>query len=144
MSALMLVAAACTAAPQPQREAPCPFTVPNGGPPPGNTGPANFGDGKLWVWVPGGKLYLAPDSDGRLSEKFGWWREVPGTLTIEGHRLDARAPWLNASVPDGYGPTGFQATGITFPTPGCWEITGHVGSESLTFVVEIARDFSPP
>src|SRR5439155_27356344 len=83
MSALMLVAAACTAAPQPQREAPCPFTVPNGGPPPGNTGPANFADGKLWVWVPGGKLYLAPDSDGRLSEKFGWWREVPGTLTIE-------------------------------------------------------------
>jgi hypothetical protein len=60
--------------------------------------------------------------------KVGWWRTTPGKLTIDGRRLDAPAPPLKASIPDGYGPTGFQATGITFPTEGCWEITARVGT----------------
>src|SRR5438552_3559342 len=50
--------------------------------------------------------------------KVGWWRSAPGTLTIEGKRLDAPAPPLHADIPDGYGLSGFQATGIDFPTEG--------------------------
>ena len=52
----------------------------------------------------------------------------------QGRRLDGDAPALEASIPDGYGNTGFQATGLSFPTPGCWEVTGRVGEASLTFV----------
>jgi hypothetical protein len=71
--------------------------------------------------------------------KFGWWRALPGPkLTIEGRRLDAEAPPLRASIPDGYGAQ-FQATGIIFPTPGCWEVTGRAGGASLTFVTRVVH-----
>ena len=42
-------------------------------------------------------------------------------------------------APDGYGLTGFQASGITFPTEGCWEISGTVGSATLTFVTYVIK-----
>jgi hypothetical protein len=67
--------------------------------------------------------------------KVGWWRSVSGRLTIAGKRLDAAAPALRADIPDGYGPSGFQSTGIDFPTEGCWEVVGSVGDKSLRFVV---------
>jgi hypothetical protein len=41
---------------------------------------------------------------------------------------------LRADVPDGYGTTGFQVSGLIFPTGGCWEVTGRLGDASLTFV----------
>jgi len=68
-----------------------------------------------------------------IDAKFGWWRKVRGRLEIEG-RVDAPAPPLRAHIPDGYGDRGFQATGLIFPTTGCWEVTGRVGNASLTFV----------
>jgi hypothetical protein len=71
--------------------------------------------------------------------KFPWVRGVRGKLTIQGKRLDAPAPPLRAHIPDGYGDTGFQATGIIFPTEGCWEVTGKVGDSSLTFVTRVVR-----
>jgi hypothetical protein len=37
-------------------------------------------------------------------------------------------------VPDGYGDSGFQSSGITLPSEGCWQVTGRVGDASLTFV----------
>jgi hypothetical protein len=77
--------------------------------------------------------------------KWPWYRWVAGTLTIEGRRLDAPAPPLEAWIPDGYGDSGFQVSGITFPTDGCWEITGRVGEGSLTFVVLVVypEGFTP-
>ncbi|MDE3111597.1 MAG: hypothetical protein KGK34_01490 [Chloroflexota bacterium] len=42
-------------------------------------------------------------------------------------------------MPDGYGDTGFQASGVLFPTEGCWEITGAVGNSTLTFVTLVRR-----
>jgi hypothetical protein len=57
-----------------------------------------------------------------------------GDLRIDGHRLDAAAPPLIPSIPAGYGATGFQSTGIRFPSAGCWEVTGRVGDASLSFV----------
>jgi hypothetical protein len=53
--------------------------------------------------------------------------------------LDGAAPPLSTSIPDGYGPTGFQASGVTFPTEGCWEVTGRVGNASLTFVTLVLK-----
>jgi len=64
---------------------------------------------------------------------------VAGKLRIEGSRLDASAPPLVGHVPDGYGDSGFQSSGITFPTEGCWQVTGRVGEASLTFVVLVLR-----
>lgn len=115
---------------------PCPITKANNIPPPGSTFGAEFhGNGKIWVGFWRSNVVVQDaDADGSVDAKFGWWREVPGTLKVEGRRLDGPAPPLRANVPNGYGESGFQATGIIFPTGGCWEVTGRVGDASLTFV----------
>ena len=90
-----------------------------------------YPEGKV-VFQPGGPGFVL--EDGSLSMKFWWWRLVRGRLTIEGRRLDGPAPPLRARIPGGYSGIGFQATGLIFPTPGCWEVTGRVGERTLTFV----------
>jgi hypothetical protein len=125
----------------------CPVTRPRPWrPPPGVAADALFGsgvahgNGKLWVGglADGGVIAGGPGPDGTLGRKLGWWRGVAGSLRIEGRRLDGPAPPLRAHVPDGYGDRGFQASGVFFPTGGCWEVTGRVGSASLTFVTLVA------
>ncbi len=101
-------------------------------------GPYAHGNGKLWTVLPlDGKIVMAPDPGGSISDKFMWWRAARGVLTIEGHRLDAPAAPAVPNVPRGYHDTGFQASSITFPTEGCWQITGRAGDSKLTFVVEV-------
>jgi hypothetical protein len=107
------------------------------------------GNGKLWVGGLGdhGVIEAGPEDverDGSVGMKFGWWREVEGSLRIGGRRLDAPAPPLRADVPDGYGDRGFQASGVYFPTEGCWEVTGTVGAASLTFVTLVVKRGGEP
>ncbi|GAA5029114.1 hypothetical protein [Actinopolymorpha pittospori] len=105
----------------------------------------SYGNGRLWVgalWPEGivvaDRRLAAPD--GSVGLKFGWWRGVPGHLEIRGRRLDAAAPSLRARVPSGYGESGFQSSGVTFPTEGCWEVTGTIGrAASLTFRTFVVR-----
>ncbi|RPJ50043.1 MAG: hypothetical protein EHM21_05810 [Chloroflexi bacterium] len=68
--------------------------------------------------------------------KFGWFRPAGAPLEITGRRLDGEAPPLDAHVPCCY-PTRFQATGLVFPSAGCWEISAKAGGSSLTFVIKI-------
>jgi hypothetical protein len=77
--------------------------------------------------------------DGSIWAKVAWWRAVPGRLTIHGERLDGPAAPLRASVPTGYGSIGFQSTGLTFPTPGCWRVAGSVAGHELEFVVFVTK-----
>jgi hypothetical protein len=93
------------------------------------------GNGRLWTILPAsGIVRRAPHRDGSIGEKFPWWRGVRGPLRITGRRLDAPAAPLRAHIPDGYGPTSFQASEIIFPTEGCWSVTGTAGEASLSFV----------
>lgn len=122
----------------------CPLTIPNGSTPPNaRPSPNRHGNGTLWVdlW-PENKILVEPnqvDVDGSIGVKFGWYRGVSGQLTIEGRRLDAPALPLQADILDGYGDSGFQASGILFPSEGCWEITGIVSDVKLTFVTLLIR-----
>jgi hypothetical protein len=128
----------------------CPVTLP------GSVGPtgvsphdffgwgSSYGNGKLWVgglW-PGGVIDAEPAfvaEDGSVGMKFGWWRAAPGKLRITGRRLDGPAPPARAHVPDGYGDHGFQASGVDFPTEGCWQVTGELPTTRLTFVTLVIR-----
>ena len=126
----------------------CPVTHPNGDMPPGSGDPhyvGGYGNDALWtnLWMWGGgpvPVQADPDRPGRTHgpEKWAWHRYVPGELTIEGRRMDGEAPPLRSHVPHGYGEIGFQVSGLDFPMPGCWEVTGRVGDASLTFVVLVA------
>jgi len=124
----------------------CPVTVPNGLTPPGeapDTRPLEdggyLGNGRLLtVLWPRGLVLVPPDDvgrDGSLGMKFPWWRgpRVHAGLRIIGHELTVGLA-VRADIPDGYGDTGFQATGIAFPVAGCYEITGEADGTTLTFV----------
>jgi hypothetical protein len=117
----------------------CPVTLPP-------SDGARYGNGALQTGLwPEGKVIFKPGgpggelADGALFMKFWWWRLHPGRLTFDGRRLDAPAPPLRADVPDGYGLTGFQSTALIFPAPGCWEVTGRLGEDSLTFVTLVVK-----
>jgi hypothetical protein len=154
--ALLLSALACTRSkPSPPSSssdgarsttpsAECPVTMPEGSHRAGD--PAGlehlgYGNGELWMalWPHGVVRATVDDLNqrGEIVMKFPWDRAVRGRLHITGRRIDAEAPPLRSHVPD-YGLTGFQSTAVTFPTVGCWKVTGRVASQtSLTFVTSV-------
>lgn len=105
---------------------------------------SSYGNGKLWVgglW-PGGVIAAGPPlvtASGAVAIKLGWWRNVTGDLRITGQHLGPPRDALRTIVPRGYGRVGFQSTGVSFPTPGCWRITGRVGTAKLTFVAFVVK-----
>jgi hypothetical protein len=129
---------------------PCPVTSPGSSDLRFGDGGFNYGNDSLGValWpngkmvsgrLPDGGSYAETKPDGSIRAKLGWWRAVEGQLSIDGSRLDASAPPLRAEIPAGYGPTGFQATVLTFPTQGCWQVIGSVGNARLKFVVLVSK-----
>lgn len=53
-------------------------------------------------------------------------------------RLDQPVPTL-AGFEVRYPDWAFHLTGLVVPTEGCWEVTGRVGGQSLTFVNRVVR-----
>ena len=132
----------------------CPVTLPTHIVPPGAGFTAagfNYGNAYLRAhlyWprgtltagtLPNGGAMATINRDGSIWLKLGWWRGLAGKRAITGRRLDASATSLRADVPNGYGDRGFVATGLTFPTTGCWEVIGKLGSARLTFVVRVTK-----
>ena len=128
----------------------CPVTDPMWAKPPQDAaveGSPAFGhyyvnqDRSIWAsaWWTGEEAdYLRA---GEAGIKIGWFRPAGATLEISGQRLDGDAPPLDAHVPCCY-PTQFQATGLVFPTEGCWEISARAAERELSFVVRVAPSVS--
>jgi hypothetical protein len=124
----------------------CVPTQPTGGTPPGeNPSSLVYTNGRLYtiLW-PNGEILATPDvvePDGTIDMKFPWWRApgvgAAGDLQITGHEINTGAT-ISASIPGGYGQR-FQATGILFPTEGCYEITAKSGDALLTFVTKVTK-----
>lgn len=136
----------------------CPVTKPNGKNPPNDLSPASSAhgndDGSLFTWLPpDGTVEFGPDRpgaihpDGSMSIKWPWQRYFAeiAMLDITGRRIDAPAPPLRwRPGPGGDGGVGFLPTDLTFPTDGCWEVTGTAGAESLRFVVRVVGPAQNP
>ena len=139
----------------------CPVTLPNDKrptPDPGIRWPPTrrgIGNENATLFTGVGPIVFTPNGagvrnpDGSLGIKHAWYRTIRGDVVIAGHRLDAPAPPLPVVVlrgpEDGYGETGFHTGGLLFPSEGCWEVTGSVGIESLTFVaLVVSLNFDTP
>jgi len=65
-----------------------------------------------------------------------WVRPVGSELRIDARRLDGDAGPAAVTIPGGY-PWTYQASGLVFSTPGCWQITGTAGGRTLQFTLSI-------
>lgn len=130
----------------------CPVTIANGSGPPGERrSSAHHGNGALWTVLPHDGIDRggAPEPDGSTTQKYPWWTVgTEGGLSIEGRRLDAAATSslrarINSGMPENpfadVAGGRFWSSGVSFPTRGCWQVTGRVGATSLTFVVYMAN-----
>jgi hypothetical protein len=72
------------------------------------------------------------------SIKVGWFRPAGAELVITGQRLDGDAPPLEVETSCCY-PTRFQASGLYFPTAGCWKITARAAESELSLIVRISK-----
>lgn len=79
------------------------------------------------------------EADGTFGVKVGWYRYGRGRVRIAAIRLDEPGRVVRTSVPSGYGSTGFQASGIYFPSAGCWRVTATVGRSHLTYVTVVVE-----
>jgi hypothetical protein len=119
----------------------CPVTRPNNDPAQGL-----YGNGRLSVYAYP-VIEATPStvqSNGWIAEKFSWrgYGTTSGTLRITGHRLHGTGKPVHAQISAGQasaaeGTSAFWATTISFPTTGCWQVTGTAGGASLTFVTKV-------
>ena len=121
----------------------CPLTEPSWVKPPDDpavNGTHEYGyyyvnpDSSIWAsawWKGHEEEYLRAGDEGI---KTGWFRPQGEDLEITGQRLDKPAAPLDAHIPCCY-TTRFQASGIYFPTGGCWEVTASAGSSDLSFIL---------
>lgn len=132
----------------------CTVSVPNGLAPPGapTSGgfAAEYGNGRLATQADG-VIRPRPEPDGSFSWKFAWWgtREPRQPLAIVGRQLDPLTPLTAirvherfvARANEGYVESSpvprFWSSSVSFPTEGCWRVTGVVGSLWLSVVVRV-------
>lgn len=133
----------------------CPITAPSDVQPAANETPF-AADQSIWyengIWVtlpPDGVLELSPHDEVAVGKLRGWrsttltWMRadgVEGYVIVSGKRLDApsnRSPQSPLSPERQYVQLGAVRTGIAFPSAGCWQVTGTVGENAITWVVDV-------
>jgi len=112
-----------------------------------------YGTDRLWVVLPASGMWAGlphyEPGDPTFRQKIAWWRlgleadtKLPTPFRITGRRLDAPAPPLLSDPVTGVSAmtdsTPFFMSGVNFPTPGCWEVTGRYDQDELSFVIWIA------
>ena len=158
-----------TYTPAPEVPASCPVTLPGDPPfvPPipyrSTPNPGDefwHGSAALWTALPlGGAWDGLPHRPTGYFQKVFWWNpDYPRQMqldpahydspdfTVTGQRLDGSAPPLAAdratNASDGNGTS--ILVGVTFPTAGCWQVTGEYQGHGLSFVIWVGGDATPP
>lgn len=125
-----------------------PFTPPEPYPAVAPYGEFWYGSDTLWALLqPDGRWYALPRDEKGYGQKVLWFREgydmtteQKPLITVSGRRLDGDGAFEQSGATNGHHPDVgmFMLTGVTVPAAGCWEITGHYGESSLSFVVWVA------
>lgn len=100
-----------------------------------------YGNSALWVGVPvqgilpAGRPSATPWATSEWGTKFPWWPNIPGKLTITARRLDGPSAGFHSQITSGsIGASRFAPSGLYWPAPGCWQVTGTISGHSLTLV----------
>ena len=105
-----------------------------------SVGPFGLWENGTVVFKPGAAGFQT--QDGALGMKFGWTRGIRGKLNVKGRRIDADAPPLRFETGTPDSDSGFLASYLIFPTPGCWEVTAQIGDRPdsrITFVTRVEK-----
>ena len=122
----------------PDPTAECPVTLPTSRSSQGFT----HGNGLLSSTVPLDGVVTGAhyEPDGSVSWKPGWRPangfRFAGPLTVKGERLDAPSPPMRVLAVR-WGTGNSWRTASTFPSEGCWRITGRVDDIALSYVVKV-------
>jgi hypothetical protein len=124
----------------------CPVTVPRQARQPAGAGVSDglrwYGDAAVWVLLPvSGALGTDSQQQRPWYSKVPWWRTVPGVLTIRAQPVGGRVAGFRADVPSGYNAAGFQPSGLYWPRLGCWQVTGTIAGQTLTFIVWVKAGY---
>jgi hypothetical protein len=102
-----------------------------------------YGTPDLWTQIEASGIWTALPrrEDGYFQQVFWWstgypsrvFRDTASVIDVTGRRLDGPAPPLVADQPTGVNSS--ILVGVTFPTSGCWEVTGTYQAHTLRFVV---------
>jgi hypothetical protein len=118
----------------------CLVTTPVTSEHPRNGNTASFS--RTWYVSPDRLLWASADGRfyaGATGNKVLW--ERPGSaLSLTGKLLsgDAKAAGVpKIGAPQGYESVDYQASGVTFPVAGCWEVEARAGSSVLAFVTRV-------
>jgi hypothetical protein len=71
---------------------------------------------------------------------FDWRKEMEPALIVTARRIDGDSPSVAVAGANAVfvsGKTPAMMTGIRIPTAGCWEVTGHYGGHTLSFIVSV-------
>ncbi len=114
----------------------CRVTTPTTTEHPSDANTASFS--RAWFVSPDRKLWAS--ATGRLyagENKVLW--ERPGTTVALTGRLWGDTSGLVPAITSssGYEKESYQASGVTFPAPGCWEVVGRAAGSELRFVVSV-------
>jgi hypothetical protein len=130
----VLLVSAVTTAPAAERDgklSSCPLTPVVYGLPNGFDAKSGM---RFWWYVNADQTIWAAATNMEAGDnKVPWIRPKGSELQVTARRLDASSPPGVASIPCCYGGR-FQATALSFPSTGCWEILAKAGSSELTFV----------
>ncbi len=108
-----------------------------------------YGSEKLAVLISVDGHWLVQSAERNYFDKLWWWRkgyvwreETSPNLIVIARRLDGDAPDVrvdrttNALVAND---VSLMLNGLSFPTAGCWEVTGTYRETSLTFVTLVGE-----
>ena len=99
-----------------------------------------YGNAAIWIQLPTNGVLPATPEPGKTTIfiKFPWFRVVSGQLTASGVRLDGDGEFsADVGTLSEYGSTGFVPSILTFDQPGCWQITGSLQGQTLSFVTRV-------
>ncbi len=71
---------------------------------------------------------------------FDWRKEHEPALIVTARRMDGDSPSVTVAHANAVfvtSNTPAMMTGISIPTAGCWEVTGHYGGHTLSFIVSV-------